>query len=135
MRYLPLGAQRRALAEIFRVLRPGGLAVITFAPKYSSNLYPLVNQVSGRVRLGGLTKVRQYFHSSRQVEQLLTDAGFAQVVVEARFFGPFVLAYRISPAAGRRLLRRWERWDRVLASTKRAANLANVFVAVARKPL
>jgi ubiquinone/menaquinone biosynthesis C-methylase UbiE len=129
VRYLP--DPRPALLELARVLRPGGLALVTFAPLATTSLYPLVNAVASRVRLPGLTKVRQHFHTAGGAERLLRGAGFARVEVEARYFGPFIYLNRLSRPATSALLRRWEPVDDRLAQVRALRNLSNLLVAAA----
>jgi ubiquinone/menaquinone biosynthesis C-methylase UbiE len=132
MRYL--ADPRPALRELARVLRPGGLALVTFAPLATTTLYPLVNALTSRVRLPGLTHVRQHFHTVRGVERLLAEAGFERPEVSARYFGPFIYLNRVSRPATSALLRRWEPVDDRLARTRALRNVANLLVAAAWKP-
>jgi hypothetical protein len=116
------------------VLRPGGLCLVTFAPSRSTTLYPLVNRVSARLPVPGLTRLCQYVHSGLEIERLLSAAGFERVELHARFFGPFVYVSRLSRTAAAALLRRWERIDERIARHAAIRDFANVFVAAARKP-
>jgi SAM-dependent methyltransferase len=129
-----LADPRPALLEVARVLRPGGLALVTFAPLATTTLYPLVNVLSSRVRLPGLTHVRQHFHTVRGAERLLADAGFERVEVSARYFGPFIYVNRLSRPVTSALLRRWERIDDRLARARALRNLSNLLVAAAWTP-
>jgi ubiquinone/menaquinone biosynthesis C-methylase UbiE len=122
-----------ALAEMYRVLKPGGVAMITFAPRPGSNLYPQLNHLTRRVRVPGFAGVPQYFYREREVQELLSSAGFIDVDVRARFFGPFVWLDRIRPGWSERLLRPWERYDDRLAGRPNATDFANVFIAVAQR--
>ncbi len=125
---------RSALRELARVLRPGGLALVTFAPLATTTLYPLVNAVTSRVRLPGLTHVRQHFHTVCGVERLLAGAGLGRVEVNARYFGPFIYLNRLSRPATSALLRRWEPVDDRLARKRALRNVSNLLVAAAWKP-
>jgi hypothetical protein len=117
-----------------RVLRPGGLSLVTYAPRYSTNLFPLVNQLSGRMKVAGLSKVRQYFHTAHELERSYAALGFVEVQVHARFFGPFVFLARLRRGLARSLLHAWEPFDDRLAQCRVARELANVFVVSARRP-
>jgi ubiquinone/menaquinone biosynthesis C-methylase UbiE len=130
-----LADSRPALRELARVLRPGGLALVTIAPLGTTSLYPLVNAVTSRVGVPGLTKVRQYFHTVGGAERLLAGAGFARVEVEARYFGPFIYLNRLSRPATSALLRRWEPVDDRLARVRALRNLSNLLVAAAWPPV
>jgi ubiquinone/menaquinone biosynthesis C-methylase UbiE len=128
-----LADPRPALLELARVLRPGGLALVTFAPLGTTTLYPLVNALTSRVRVPGLTHVRQRFHSAGAAERLLAGAGFERIEVNARYFGPFIYLNRLSRPATSALLRRWEPIDDRLARARPLRNLANLLVAAGRK--
>jgi SAM-dependent methyltransferase len=119
---------RPALRELARVLRPGGVALVTFAPLATTSLYPLVNVVTSRVRLHGMTHVRQHFHTAGRAERLLMATGFDRVEVNARYFGPFIYLNRLSRPAASALLRRWEPVDDRLAQVRALRNLSNLLV-------
>ena len=123
-----------ALRELARVLRPGGLALVTFAPRFTTTAYPLANAVTGRVPVPGMTRVRQHFHTAAGVERLFAAAGFARAEVNARYFGPFIYLNRISRPATTRALRAWEPTDDRLARVRSIRNVANLFVAAAWMP-
>ena len=124
-----------ALRELARVLRPGGLALVTFAPRFTTTAYPLVNRLTGRVRVPGMTDVRQHFHTAGGAERLLAAASFAHVEVNARYFGPFIYLNRISRPTVRAALRSWESMDDRLARVKPIRNVANLFVVAAWTPV
>jgi len=128
-----LAAPEPALRELARVLRPSGLCLVTFAPARSTSLYPLASRLTSRVRVPGLTHVRQYFHTALEAERLVAAAGFDAIELHARFFGPFAPLGRLSRPVASAILRRWEHVDDRLAQMPRLRDLANVFVVAARK--
>lgn len=132
MRYLP--NPEKALAEIHRVLRPGGLSLVTFAQKYSTTLYPLVNRLTYRAKRGSFSKLRQYFHTTSQLETLYGGLGFQDVDVHARFFGPFIYLALFKRQWGSLALRAWDRVDDHIARLPVVADLSNLYVVSARKP-
>ncbi|MCA1709073.1 MAG: class I SAM-dependent methyltransferase, partial [Actinobacteria bacterium] len=93
MRYL--GDPRPTLAEILRVLRPGGLALVTWAPKMTTTLYPLVNRITARVQIHGFSRVRQYFHTEAELSRVYREVGFEDFRLHSRFFGPFIYLTRL----------------------------------------
>ncbi len=135
VRYLPDAAP--ALAELRRVLRPGGLAIVTAAPRWALHGYAAINQVAARLPVPGLTPLRQFFTSASGLARALTAAGFSDVEVDGRFLGPFTWLDRLAPALVPTLLRRWAPLDRRLWSGAAAPllrELSNHLLAVARVP-
>jgi ubiquinone/menaquinone biosynthesis C-methylase UbiE len=132
MRYIP--DADRALSEVHRVLKPGGLCLLTYAPKFSTSLYPLLNKLTSRIQLLQFSKVTQYFHSVGELLRLYKKAGFADVQVEARFLGPFIYVNRLYRPLASSMLRAWEPIDDRISNLPLLRNLSNLFVVAARKP-
>ncbi len=86
------------------------------------------------MKLPGLTRVRQHFHTVHGATRLLAGAGFGRVEVNARYFGPFIYLNRLSRPATSALLRRWEPLDDRLARAPALRNLSNLLVAAAWMP-
>lgn len=131
MRYIQ--AEDMALSEVRRVLKPGGLCLLTYAPKFSTALYPLLNKLTSRVQIAGLSKVRQYFHSVGSLRRLYERADLIDVQVHARFLGPFIYVNRLSRPLASRMLRAWEPLDDRLSDLPFLKEFSNLFVVAARK--
>lgn len=133
-RWLPPPLERRVLADLLRVLEPGGLAIVSYAPSFYNRLYNVYSQLASLVKTRRPSLVRQYHRTRTGTHRLFTDVGFSAVKVEARFFGPFWYLQRFLPGLAAPALRRWESVDRRLARYAFVAGHANVFVVSATKP-
>jgi ubiquinone/menaquinone biosynthesis C-methylase UbiE len=124
---------RHAIRECHRVLRPGGTALVTAMPPLSLTGYPLLNRLTGRIQVGKLTRVQQYFHSVSWLERAFKECGFAKVEVKAAFWGPWINMERLAPGALPKLLRAWEKTDDRLAKGSGIKDLSNHLVVVATR--
>jgi SAM-dependent methyltransferase len=122
-----------ALAEIHRVLAPGGLAFVTAAPALSLNGYALVNQVTARVHVPTFTKVRHSFLTVRSAERAMQRAGFRDIRVRGAFLGPWHVMGRVSTPALAVLLRTLEPLDDRVSNLGPLRNLANHLILVGTK--
>jgi SAM-dependent methyltransferase len=133
LRYLP--RPRQAIAEMARVLKPGGMALVTAAPLFSLNAYPVVNRLALLLPLPGTTRLKQFFATRRGLRRRFSAAGFAGVEVHGVYYGPLNWAERLLPRALPALLRAWERPDRALAQRGWLSDLSNMFLVHAvRRP-
>jgi SAM-dependent methyltransferase len=131
LRYLP--GPDGALAEFRRLLAPGGVCVVTAAPRFSTHGYALYNWLTTR-RQGNVGSARQYFETTGSIRRRMRTAGFTNVTVRACFLGPFRVLEHVAPRLVAPLLRRWEALDRRLANRPLLRELANHFVAIGRVP-
>ena len=123
----------RALTECARVLRPGGVAFITAAPRWSLNGYALVNLVTSRVPVPTFTHVKHSFMSARSARRSMVDAGFASVDVRGAFLGPWHVLQRFLPGVARATMRALEPVDELLADRPVLRDLSNHLVLIGRR--
>lgn len=123
----------RAVREISRVLKPGGLAIITAAPKWSLNGYALINKVTSRVAIPTFTKQKQWFLSTGEARRLLLHAGFSTVEMHGVLLGPWPVVGRLSPRVLAVSLRRFEPLDDRLADHPALRGLSSQLVLIGER--
>lgn len=131
LRYLPDPSE--CIAEMARVLKPGGVCLATAAPLLSLNGYPLVNRVALALPQRRLTRLRQHFTTSRALRRRFAAAGFQRVEVRGVYLGPWSWVERIAPRALPTVLRAWERVDRALADRALLRDLGNMYLVYAER--
>jgi ubiquinone/menaquinone biosynthesis C-methylase UbiE len=112
-RYLP--DVRPCIREMARILRPGGVCLATASPLLNLNLFPIVNRLAVRVPMGGVVRLKQFFHTSFGLESRFREAGFREVAVHGVYLGPINWVERIAPSVLPRFLRGFEKLDGALA--------------------
>lgn len=122
-----------AVREVARVLKPGGVGILTAAPLWSLNGYSLINQVTSRVMIPTFTKQRMSFLSQGGARDLLLAAGFSSVEMHGVLLGPWQVVGRISPKLLSKSLRAFERIDDSLSDRGAFRGLTNQLVLIARK--
>jgi SAM-dependent methyltransferase len=123
------------IAEIARVLRPGGVCLATAAPLFSANGYPIVNRLALLAPLGDFVRLKQFFTTPARIKRQFEQAGFAEVEVHGVYTGPVNWIERLAPARLPSALRRWERVDRLLADRPALRACSNMLLVRAELPV
>ncbi len=110
LRYLP--NPHPCIAEIARVLRPGGRCLATAAPLFSVNGYPLINRLVLIAPVGDFVRLKQFFTTPSRLRTQFERAGLSAVEVHGVYTGPINWVERLAPRRLAPFLRRWEgcRW-------------------------
>jgi len=126
LRYLrdPAGCLR----ELARVLKPGGVCLVTATPLLNLNGYWLVNRMASGLGLPGLTRLKQFFHTSRRLRHEFRSAGFDAIQVHGVYFGPVNWVERFAPQLVPVVLRKWERIDASIADHPVLRRFSNMFL-------
>lgn len=132
LRYVP--NRIKAIQEMFRVLKRGGICFVTVAPLFSMHGYAVFNLLNNKIRLPGFSNLRQYFETTHSITEKFNIAGFNNVKVEACFYGPFLwLGKILPPSIFARILKTYEPMDNLLSHFLFLRNIANHMVVIARK--
>jgi ubiquinone/menaquinone biosynthesis C-methylase UbiE len=131
LRYLP--DISLCVREIARVLKPGGLALVTAAPPLQANAYWPVNRVAVAFKTGNLTPLKQFFHSSWKLKREFKAAGFSRAEIHGVYGGPMIWIERIAPRVMPVLLRAWEKVDERTADAPALRHFSNMFLVCARR--
>lgn len=131
LRYLPDAS--RAIAEMHRVLRPRGVALVTASPLLSLNGYPIVNRIAAAIPQRSFVRLKQFFATSFALRRQFTSAGFDAVAVHGVYCGPVNWVERLIPSRVSKFLKRWESFDRALADLPLCRELSNMFLVRAVK--
>ena len=131
LRYLPHSA--RCIREMARMLKPGGICLVTAAPVLNLNGYWLVNRFANLVRVRDLVRLKQFFTTSGQLRREFMDAGFHRPTVSGVYLGPVNWVERLAPRSLPRLLKAWEPIDAELADLPMLRQFSNMFLVHAVK--
>ncbi|HEX3151789.1 MAG TPA: class I SAM-dependent methyltransferase [Gemmataceae bacterium] len=132
-RYLPKPSA--AIREMARVLKPGGVCLVTASPLLSMNGYALVNRLARVIPAWRLTQLRQFFTTTLHVRREFRMAGFDRVKVHGVYFGPVNWVERLCPPMLPSFLRMWKPIDRAIADRPVVREFSNMFLVHAVKPL
>jgi SAM-dependent methyltransferase len=131
LRYLP--DARNCVKEMARVLKPGGICLVTAAPIFNLNGYWLVNRVANVVRIGDLVRLKQFFTSSSNLRRRFQAAGFERPSIHGVYFGPINWVERLAPRALPSVLKTWEQADGSVADVPLLREFSNMFLVHAVK--
>lgn len=131
LRYLP--DVNPCTKEIFRVLKPGGIALVTAAPPFQANLYPPINRITKAFKVGNLTQLKQFFQSEKQLRTAFNEAGFSQTDIHGVYGGPFIWIERISKSIMPPILKTWEKVDEKTADAPLLKHFSNMFLVHGKK--
>lgn len=126
LRHLPRSAP--SVLEMARVLRPGGICLVTATPLLNLNGYTAINYLAHRRGIGNLARHKQAFHSSARLRREFSEAGFAQPAIHGVYLGPINWVQRLTPRLLPQFLRVWEHVDRTLADRRMVRELCNMFI-------
>lgn len=115
-RYLEAADIKKGYEEILRVLRPGGIAVITLVNRYALDGFIfsyyaklLMEKIFGK-------QIINYCDFVTPAEMRKIFAPYdVEVTIESALFAPLRLIYKISPKLGERCARKWESLDDALS--------------------
>ncbi|MBA3634391.1 MAG: class I SAM-dependent methyltransferase [Acidobacteria bacterium] len=131
LRHLPRSA--KCIAEMSRLLKPGGFCLATATPLLNLNGYALINKLAHSVKIGNLARHKQLFHTSARLRREFTAAGFSSVQIHGVYIGPVNWIARIFPKGLSATLKKWESIDRALADKSVLREMSNMFLVKAVK--
>jgi ubiquinone/menaquinone biosynthesis C-methylase UbiE len=131
LRYL--SDAQRCVAEMARVLRPGGVCLATAAPLFSLNGYALVNRIALLVPVGDLVRLKQFFTTPASLRRQFEANEFEGVEVHGVYTGPINWVEHLAPRRFESFVRRWERLDRRLADRPALRGLSNMLLVRAER--
>lgn len=131
LRYLP--SATRALAEMARVLKPGGVLLVTAAPVLNLNGYYIINRVASTIPVKGLVPLKQFFATSSGLRREVTKAGLEVTRIHGVYFGPINWIERLAPGILPAALRKWEAIDSRISDRPILREFANMFLVAAKK--
>ena len=78
LRYLPDSS--KTIAEMGRVLKPGGVCLVTASPLLSLNGYPIVNRIAAAVPMSNFVRLKQFFTTSGGIKRTKLAIGTAAAI-------------------------------------------------------
>jgi len=131
LRHLP--RSDKSIAEMSRLLKPGGFCLVTATPLLNLNGYALINKMAHKIKIGDLAQHKQSFHTSTRLREEFSEAGFSLVEIHGVYIGPVNWVARIFPKGLSAALKKWESIDEDLADKFFLRELSNMFLIKAVK--
>ena len=116
------------ISEIARVLKPGGVCLATATPLLNLNGYWPINRIASLIRVGDLTRLKQFFTTSRRLRRQFVNAGFSKPPVHGIYLGPVNWVERLAPRALPLALKSWEPVDAAVADLPFLRGFSNMFL-------
>lgn len=136
LRYLKRPDWDRAVREMLRVLKPGGLMFVTLVNRYALDGFSLFH--AGREMLRRLARrppgTHHEFVTPAEARQILEMPGALDVETRGLMLAPLRLAYKVHPRLGSGLSRRIDRIDDAVSIRPWHVPVAGHLVVTARKP-
>ena len=135
-RYLHLRDTRLALAECFRVLRPGGILFFTMVNRWALDGFYVLQRARQALLRRRFTRKHPHceFFTPAEVKSDLEAAGFTQVKTVGRLFAPMRMVYKVNHALAAKVARVVEPIDDLVHELPLATAFAGHLVAVAVRP-
>ncbi len=135
LRYLHRDDVRRALAEMMRVLRPGGRVFVTMVNRWALDGFYVHQRLRQRLKGRDFDRTNPHceFTTPAEVEADLLAAGAAEARTVGRLFAPMRLVYKLDESIGRKLARVVEPYDDALCSLPFTTSLAGHLVGIGIK--
>jgi ubiquinone/menaquinone biosynthesis C-methylase UbiE len=121
------------IAELARVVKPGGCCLATASPLFNLSGFPLFNQMAERFPCVRAVGLRQYFHTTTGLRRRFHQAGFRDVTVAGVYLSPGNWVERLAPRRLPGFLRGFERWDQALCNRPVLRELSGMLLVHARR--
>ncbi len=132
LRYLE--DSEKAIYEMFRVLKVGGICIVTVAPLLSTHGYAIFNRINNKLHISYFSSVKQYFETAESITKKFRTVGFDSIEVKGCFIGPFLWFGKILPKnLFASILKAYEPIDNFLSKYTFLRNFTNHLVVIARK--